>query len=84
MGNKVVISALLFSGTPKRLVELRKKRNIRPFISKEIIDELLRVLAYPKFHLSQKEINYLVYQEILPYAVWMTAFSDSINDSTPP
>ncbi|OQX24580.1 MAG: hypothetical protein BWK80_20075 [Desulfobacteraceae bacterium IS3] len=43
MGNNVVISALLFSGTPKRLVELRKKRNIRPFISKEIIDELWHI-----------------------------------------
>ena len=63
----VVISALLFGGEPGKLVAFWQQGIIKPSASKEIIDEYLRVLAYPKFELSEEEINYLLYQEILPY-----------------
>jgi len=63
----VVISALLFGGAPGKLIELWKKKRIRPLISEEIMTEYLRVLAYPKFKLSEEEINYIIHQEILPY-----------------
>jgi len=29
--------------------------------------EYIRVLAYPKFKLSEEEINYIIHQEILPF-----------------
>ncbi len=35
--------------------------------STEIVDEYLRVLTYPKFGLTSEEINFLLYQEIVPY-----------------
>ena len=63
----VVISALLFGGGPGKLIELWKKKHIRPLLSAEILAEYLRVLAYPKFSLSEEEINYIIHQEILPY-----------------
>lgn len=63
----VLVSALLFGGVPGKLVPLWKERTIRPKASKEIIDEYLRVLAYPKFQLSKEEMNYLLNYEILPY-----------------
>ena len=63
----VVISALLFGGIPGKLIELWKNGRIKPLVSKKIIDEYLKVLAYPKFNLSGEEINYLLYQEILPF-----------------
>jgi uncharacterized protein len=63
----VVISALLFGGGPGKLIELWKKKHIRPLISEEIMTEYLRVLAYPKFKLSEEEINYIIHQEILPF-----------------
>jgi putative PIN family toxin of toxin-antitoxin system len=63
----VLVSALLFGGTPGKLVDLWKERRIQPFLSKEMIDEFIRVLAYPKFQLSEKEIDYLLYAEVLPY-----------------
>jgi predicted nucleic acid-binding protein len=34
---------------------------------KDIIDEYIKVLTYPKFDLSEKEINYILYNEILPF-----------------
>ena len=63
----VVISALLFGGVPGKLIAFWQQGIIKPTASKEIIDEYLRVLTYPKFKLSEEEINYLLYQEIIPY-----------------
>jgi putative PIN family toxin of toxin-antitoxin system len=63
----VVVSGLLFGGVPGKLIALWRGGHIRPLASSVIIDEYLRVLAYPKFELSEEEINYLLYREILPY-----------------
>ena len=63
----VIISALLFGGIPGELIPLWKSGRIRPLASKEIIDEYIKVLTYPKFELSESQINYLLYSEILPY-----------------
>ena len=64
----VIVSALLFGGTPGRLIDLWKEGRIQLFVCKEIIDEIMRVLTYPRFQLSEKEISYLIYDEILPYS----------------
>ena len=63
----VVISAILFGGTPGRLIDLWKSGRIKPLITQEILTEYIRVLAYPKFKLSENEIHYIIHQEILPY-----------------
>ena len=64
----VMISALLFGGTPGKLIDLWKAGRIQIFVCKEMIDEMMRVLTYPRFQLTEKEINYLLYYEILAYA----------------
>lgn len=63
----VVVSGLLFGGIPSRLVSLWKAGLIEPIVSKKILDEYLRVLAYPKFSLSETEIEFLLKHEILLY-----------------
>jgi uncharacterized protein len=63
----VLISAILFGGMPGELISLWKSGRIKPLASKEIVDEYITVLAYPKFELSEVEINYILYIEILPY-----------------
>ena len=42
-------------------------RTSRPYASEAIIAEYLRVLAYPRFDLSENDIAYLIYQQILPF-----------------
>ena len=49
------------------LITLWKENRIQPLSSKEIMEEYLRVLAYPKFRLIEEEIEYLFSQEVLPY-----------------
>jgi putative PIN family toxin of toxin-antitoxin system len=63
----VVISAILFGGVPGKLIDLWKAGPIVPLITEEIMTEYIRVLAYPKFKLSEEEINYIIHQEILPF-----------------
>ncbi len=68
LDTNAVISALLFSGVSSKLVSLWQRGLITPLLSRELVDEYLRVLGYPKFELSEKEINELIQEEILPYA----------------
>ena len=63
----VVISAILFGGGPGKLIDLWQTGRITPLITEEIMAEYIRVLAYPKFKLSEEEINYIIHQEILPF-----------------
>jgi hypothetical protein len=62
-----LVSALLFGGVPGKLIPLWKEGIVRPKVSKEIVEEYIRVLAYPKFQLSEEEINFLLHYEILSY-----------------
>jgi uncharacterized protein len=68
LDTNAVISALLFSGVSSKLVSLWQNGLITPLLSREILDEYLRVLSYPKFGVSEKEIKELIQEEILPYA----------------
>lgn len=63
----IVISGLLFGGRVGEIVRLWENGKIQPFLSQEILDEYIRVLAYPKFSLSEQEIDYLLYRKILPF-----------------
>ena len=68
LDTNAVVSALLFSGVSSKLVSLWRKGLITPLLSRQILDEYLRVLSYPKFALSEKEIKELIQEEILPFA----------------
>ena len=63
----VIVSALLFGGIPGELISLWKNNVIKPLVTQKIIGEYINVLAYPKFKLIENEINYLIYNEILPF-----------------
>jgi putative PIN family toxin of toxin-antitoxin system len=63
----VVVSALLFRGKVSLLHALWKKKAFTIIASKEIVGEHLRVLAYPRFNLTEMEIQDIVREELLPY-----------------
>ena len=69
LDTNVLVSALLFTGALSELVSLWQRGMITILLSREILDEYLRVLAYPKFHLSEGEIKDLIGTELLPFAV---------------
>ena len=63
----VVVSALLFGGEINKIVSLWQKKKIVLLASKEVMEEYIKVLSYPKFNLAKEEIEYIVKQEILPF-----------------
>ncbi len=63
----VLVSGLLFGGPPGKLVTQWKSGKIQPLCSKEMVEEYLRVLAYPKFQLTESDIDFLSTHEILPF-----------------
>lgn len=67
LDTNVVISALLFSGPPSHLVSAWHSRRLRPVVSAPILDEYIRVLAYPKFELTATSIRSLIEEELLPF-----------------
>lgn len=67
LDTNALVSALLFTGITSELVPLWQKGAITVLLSREILDEYLRVLAYPKFQLSEAEIKALIEEELLPF-----------------
>jgi uncharacterized protein len=73
LDTSVLVSALLFEGPVGRLVPLWREGRFVPVVSKHILVEYLRVLAYPKFGLTADEITSLVEEVVLPFAVAVRA-----------
>lgn len=67
LDTNVLISALLFSGPPSQLVSAWQSSRLRLVVSAQILEEYLRVLAYPKFDLASTEIRGLIEDEVLPF-----------------
>ena len=68
LDTNVILSALLFGGPTGNLVRAWQTDRFRPLLSRAILEEILRVLAYPKFHLTEGEIRGLLEQELIPFA----------------
>jgi len=66
LDTNTLVSALLFRGTAARLVPLWQSGRLQLLLSRPILQEYLRVLAYPKFRLTPKEIRGLL-DEVLPF-----------------
>lgn len=61
----VIISALLFEGKASKIVAFLEEGSLIICLSKAILDEYLKTLAYPKFRLSEEEIGFLLNNIIL-------------------
>ena len=75
INTNIVVSALLFGGEISRIVSLWQKKKVILLTLKEVIEEYIKVLSYPKFNLTEEEIEYIVKQEIL-------SFIEPVNVST--
>ncbi len=67
LDTNTLVSALLFSGTASRLVPSWQSRQIIVLVSKPMLEEYLRVLAYPKFGLEADEITATIQEELIPF-----------------
>ncbi len=67
LDTNVIVSALLFRGAASRLHRAWRGGEVRLLVDRALLLELARVLAYPKFRLSEEMIPLLLEQEILPF-----------------
>lgn len=67
LDTNVLVSALLFGGRTGMLRDLWKSGRIIPLVTKETFAEFRKVLSYPKFKLTQREIRSILNDEILPF-----------------
>jgi putative PIN family toxin of toxin-antitoxin system len=67
LDTNTLVSALLFRGTASRLIPLWQSGRVTPLISGPILEEYLRVLAYPRFRLTDQEVRILIEEEVLPF-----------------
>ena len=67
LDTNILISALLFNGELSKIVDLWKKGEITPVLSKETFDEMKHVLEYPKLSLTENEIKMIIEEEVLPF-----------------
>ncbi len=67
LDTNVLVSALLFGGRTGMLRDLWKSGRIIPLVSKATFAEFRKVLSYPKFKLTQREIRSILNEEILPF-----------------
>jgi uncharacterized protein len=86
LDTNVFVSSLLFSGRLNQFVDLWESKKIICAITKEILDEYVSVLAYPKFQLTENDIHYLI-EEFLLYAktfihknIKVSSLSDSSDE----
>ena len=67
LDTNVVLSTLLFRGSVMRhFSALWQQERIQPVVSKPIVQELLRVLAYPRFRLTTQDTEDLL-ADYLPH-----------------
>ena len=67
LDTNVLVSALLFSGEVGHIISSWKAQKFLPVLSHDTFDEFRRVLAYPKFSLTLREIDALLQDEVLPF-----------------
>lgn len=67
LDTNVFISAVLFKGISNQLVNHWQNKNFKFLLSKEILNEYIKVLHYPKFKLNKLEIKEIIKNELLPY-----------------
>ncbi len=54
-------------GVSSQLVSLWQQQKITYLLTRPILDEYLRALAYPKFQLTDREIKSLIEEDLLPF-----------------
>lgn len=67
LDTNVMVSALLFGGNAATLVEQWRRGRFNLLFSRDTLAELVRVLNYPKFKLSEHECKSILHREVLPF-----------------
>ena len=82
----ILISGYLWKGPPRQAIERVRDEEWTLLVSRETIDELIRVLAYRKFGLSPEEIQPIIedlfrISEFVEVTTQVTAIRSDLTDN---
>ena len=82
LDTNVLISALVFGGTPREVTDLIAQKTFRPVMSEEILSELRRIIVtkFPEYSLLVESYEKLLRR----YAIWIPLGSKTIMVSRDP
>jgi putative PIN family toxin of toxin-antitoxin system len=85
LDTNVLVSSLLFRGPAVAVHAAWTAGRFIPLVSRPVLDEYARVLAYPKLSLTREEISWLVRHELLRWAdpVDVTSHVDTVKSDPP-
>ena len=69
LDTNIMVSALLFGGNTSSLVEQWQRGRLSLLFSRDTLSELVRVLNYPKFKLTERECKSILHREVLPFII---------------
>ncbi len=79
LDTNIIISALVFRGQASVLVPAWQDARFRMLVSSHLLDEYIRVLHYPKFHLTPAEVHHLIMAEIVPFVTPVKVANGTIS-----
>jgi putative PIN family toxin of toxin-antitoxin system len=82
LDTNVFVSSLLFRGPASAVHAAWTAGRFVPLVSRPVLEEYARVLAYAKFHLTENEIGGLLRSELLRWAepVTVTCRVDAVGE----
>lgn len=60
LDTNIIIPGLFWQGNPRKILDLAREGKIRALSSKEMVEELIKVLSYKRFSLDKEDIIYFV------------------------
>lgn len=63
----VFISSTLYEGYASKLLSYWQRGRFIYLISKQVLEEYIKVLSYPRFRLTEEETKWIIQKELLPY-----------------
>ena len=79
LDTNIIISALVFRGQASVLVPAWQDARFRMLVESHLLDEYVRVLHYPKFHLTPAEVHHLIMAEIVPFVTPVKVANGTIS-----
>lgn len=83
LDTNVILSAILFGGKPRQILEMALRGKLQMHLSEPLIEEISAVLHRPKFHCTPEAIQFIL-SELIGIAKWVepTQQISIIDDDT--
>ncbi len=80
LDTNVLVSSILFGGEFQKILDSLKANKFSLIFSKDTFQEFVKVLHYPKFKLTEEEIESIIAFYVLPYSKIIDDITIKLNE----